>query len=676
MSIQKGKIFKGLLPKDMEAEIKRLELDKLDSFELNYYQQCTPDLLKRLEEEPLLMFIHSDEFERLSFPLNQLPSNFSRRGRVVIRASDDFLAKIADFQHLRVEVIADNISDNLLRFKLKRELQILDNEAEAEKLMQQYSTDQNILTVLNEIGQSLSTERDLNKLLEMIVERCRQFTTADAGSLYLIEPDHEKEQNDNDWLASKQIRFQVAQNESRKVPFSSFVLDIGMESIYGRVAITQKPIVIDDVYKINEKAGYSWGGRKFDQTIGYRTKSMLTVPMVNFRGQTIGVIQLINRKTRPDIKLDNPDTALESVLPFTKKEEGLMMSVASQASISLQNAQLVNDIRNLFEGFINASTQAIESRDPTTSGHSYRVATLTVDLAKNISALNSHQQFSHINYSHEQLEEIRYAALLHDFGKIGVREHVLIKAKKLYPYEHQRLLDRFEYIRTLITLQHTQKQLEAIEKTSSASSDKLIKQTKKELQQSLEDLEKLHEFLEHCNEPIGVSEEDMKQLEKISQTSFISLSGKEMPVISKNELISLKVPRGSLTQQDREEIESHVTHTYRFLSKIPWTANLKSVPDIAHAHHEKLDGSGYPNQLNSSQIPPQSKMMTISDIFDALTALDRPYKKSIPVERALQILSEEANANHIDQDMLDVFIQKRVYELVIKDGKHLNANPE
>jgi HD-GYP domain-containing protein (c-di-GMP phosphodiesterase class II) len=392
--------------------------------------------------------------------------------------------------------------------------------------------------------------------------------------------------------------------------------------------------------------------------------SMLAVPMVNWRGETIGVIQLINRKVDRSIKLEEAASATQYIRPFTEHDARIARSIASQASIAIQNTQLVNSIRMLFDGFIAASVKAIESRDPTTSGHSQRVATLTVALAQKLSDLE-HPKFGGVRYSHENLQEIRYASLLHDFGKIGVREHVLIKAKKLYPDEMTHVLDRFEMIRSNIKLSLLQQKLDTFSTSrNKAQREKLLQQIQEELDKNMKEVQEYADFIRACNEPTVLAQGGFDRLADIAKRSFTNTIGEQVPFLKDKELISLSVPKGSLNENDRKEIESHVTHTYKFLATIPWTPDLRRVPDIAYAHHEKLDGTGYPNRLTTDKIPLQSKMMTVADIYDALTAQDRPYKKALPAERALNILAEESKSGHIDKDLLDIFIQAELFKLV------------
>ena len=424
---------------------------------------------------------------------------------------------------------------------------------------------------------------------------------------------------------------------------------------------------IDDVYYIPEEKEFGWGGKEFDASNGYRSMSMLTVPMVNHQGETIGVIQLINRKTDPSIILSDPKEAEKFIRPFTQHDMRLAMSIASQASVAIQNTQLVDSIRTLFDGFINASVRAIEQRDPTTAGHSQRVATLTVGLAELVDQSDA-PKFRDVKFSREQIKELRYASLLHDFGKIGVREEVLVKAKTLYPHEMQSVKYGFELIRTLTTLKNFENKAGLLENMTGEDTRALIAQAENDFDLEIKDIDELMKFILGCNEPTVLAQGGFDQLHDIAKRMFSKLNGETLNFLNPDELLSLSVKRGSLTELDRKAIEYHVTDTYKFLNTIPWTSNLKNVAEIAYAHHEKLDGTGYPNRLNADTIPIQSKMMTVADIFDALTASDRPYKKALPAERALNILQEEVKAAHIDGDLLEIFIVSEQYKDVLVPG--------
>ena len=628
--------------------------------EVQGYDRLAPDVVARLSREAVILIADLKEFTRLPGSTSVVSQ---AQGRALLLTGERELGEVP-LENLRAYDICDRaLTPGLLTFKLNKAIKEVEFEEEVRARGVEDENRRKALDSMNEIGMALSTEKDLGKLLDLIVTKSREMTWADAGSLYLIEVDPAKPEDPHNYLANKKMRFQVTQGDSKPTPFKSFVVDISRRSIYGNAAITQEHISIPDVYHLDANLEYSWGGKEFDASTGYRTMSMLAVPMVNWRGETIGVIQLINRKVDRSIKLEDPATCEQYIQPFTAHDVRMARSIASQASIAIQNTQLVNSIRTLFDGFIAASVKAIESRDPTTSGHSQRVATLTVGLAQKVSDLNL-AQFGGVQYSHENLQEIRYASLLHDFGKIGVREHVLVKAKKLYPEEMTHVMDRFEAIRSNLKLAEMQHQIETYASVKGKARGRVLKEIQERMDANLKEAQEFLEFIRMCNEPTVLAQGGFERLHDIAKREFQNSLGENVPFLKDKELISLSVPKGSLNDNDRREIESHVTHTYKFLSTIPWTPDLRRVADIAYAHHEKLDGTGYPNKLNAEQIPLQAKMMTIADIYDALTAQDRPYKKALPPERALNILAEEAKGGHIDKALLDVFIQGELYKLV------------
>jgi len=322
---------------------------------------------------------------------------------------------------------------------------------------------------------------------------------------------------------------------------------------------------------------------------------------------------------------------------------------------------LKNDIERLFEGFVNASVTAIEARDPSTSGHSSRVADLTVGLAE---AVNStpNGPYGELFFNPIQIREIRYASLLHDFGKVGVREQVLIKAKKI---EGERLESIYQRLhqRTLEAMRD--RMLEAWSKGSSfdhGAVGALLKEQEEETR-------RLMELVRRSNEPTVLPQEVATELNLLEDLTFQHWSGDKRTLIDPHDLELLKIPKGSLSAKERQEIESHVSYTYKFLSRIPWTTELAGVPEIAWAHHERLNGKGYPRQLKEADIPVQSKLMAVSDVYDALTAADRPYKAAVSVERSLEILAQEAKVNLLDSEVLRIFLEARIFERTIGHGQ-------
>lgn len=545
-----------------------------------------------------------------------------------------------------------------LTLALNRIFAQLQQEQELRRLSQQIELQRHRLRDLNQIGASLSTERNLDRLLDKILESSMEITASDSGSLYLVEA---KSEGENDNPDNRQLRFKWSRCLSLELDFSEFVMDMNECSIAGSVAVNGRALNIADVYEIDPDLPYGFN-MSFDQNTGYRSKSMLTVPMKNPKGEVIGVLQVINKKQnwKQPLELDNETALNQAIQVYTREDEELLSSLASQAAVAIENARLYAAIQSLFEGFIRASVQAIESRDPTTSGHSERVAVLTVGLAKRLDRLTE-GPYAQVRFSREDLKEINYASLLHDFGKIGVREHVLVKADKLYPHELNEIQHRFRYLRKSLENRFHVKKLELILKIGPERAQQHLAELEQEYQRDLAELKQDFEIILQANRPSILAEEVSEQLHQIQQKYF-QVDEEEIHLLNDFELSRLSIKKGSLDPDERLEIESHVTHTFHFLSQIPWTRELRNVPQIAYAHHEKLNGRGYPRGLSSTEIPLQSKMMTISDIYDALTASDRPYKKALPVQRALDILGFEVKDGMLDAELYKIFMDAKVYE--------------
>jgi HD-GYP domain-containing protein (c-di-GMP phosphodiesterase class II) len=507
------------------------------------------------------------------------------------------------------------------------------------------------ISKLTRIGMSLGNEKDFTKLLRDILFSAREICIADGGSLYLVEKD------DNG--VAKNLRFKVSALDLKT---SEFIMPINKQSISGYVAFTGQLLNIPDAYNLPSNVEYKFNN-EYDKLKNYYSKSMLVVPMKNHTGEVIGVIQLINKKRNFNQKLSPEQMKGNDVTPFDKYSEDLVMSVAGQAAVAIQNNNLIMDIEKLFEGFVTASVSAIESRDPTTSGHSFRVAEFTVGLANLVDSLDS-GIFKDVKFTYDQMREIRYASLLHDFGKVGVREKVLVKSKKLESHQLDIIKWRFFYLQKDIEAKFNQKKIDFLKNNGSMGFSDFEKQIDVEFQVEKERLKDLMDIIIKCNEPSILEQSSSRLLDDIAKINYDFLDGSSYPLITQTEYNFLSIKKGSLDTQERLEIESHVEHTYQFLSKIPWTDGLKAIPRIAHAHHEKLDGTGYPRGLQNHEIPIQSKMMTIADIYDALTDKDRPYKKAIPVERALDILKMEVKDNHVDNDLLNVFIEGKVFDIL------------
>jgi HD-GYP domain-containing protein (c-di-GMP phosphodiesterase class II) len=519
----------------------------------------------------------------------------------------------------------------------------LDAEAELDRLERD-------LSELNAIGIRLSAEANPRSLLETILSKAREITTSDAGSLYIV---------DETGADGPHLRFALAQNDSVSVPFRAATLPLTDESVAGHVALTGRIVNLVDAYTPPPDSPFMIN-RWFDDQTGYRTQSMLVVPMRTPQGDTIGALQLINCKGDWRGSLADARHVARHVRPYGPRHEKLAGSLASQAAVAIHNRRLYLSIRDLFEGFVKASVSAIEARDPTTSGHSFRVAELTVGLAEVVDRCDS-GPYAALRFGADEMMELRYASLLHDFGKVGVREHVLVKSKKLYPADLERIRHRVEILKRELALRTAGAKLEAATARRNDYAE-LAKRLDAELAAALADLDRHLGLIVVANEPSVQTRELGNDVVAIAGRVWHDAEGSPRAILTPDEARVLAIPRGSLTDAERRDIQDHVVHTLDFLRRIPWTKELRRVPDIAGAHHERLDGTGYPNGARAEQIPVQSRMMAIADIYDALTATDRPYKKAVRPEEALAILDAERRAGALDPILLDLFIAARVFD--------------
>ncbi len=498
---------------------------------------------------------------------------------------------MADFRFLRL----------IREPQLERAVEEL--KLENAKLRQTMEAEKSKLEHLLNASLELSTERDTQSLCEKILKIMRELCQSEGASLYLVDHDQ------------KALHFSHVQNEKMEVEYKHFTLPVDETSMAGACAARKKIIHVPDVNHIPTTETFKFN-QKFDEKSQYQTKSILCFPLQKSDQDLVGVIQLVNSKRE---------------MGFTDQDIELGTALSTHIAVSLETALLYSDIENLFEGFIKASVTAIESRDPTTSGHSERVAKLTVKLAEEVT-LNSQPIFRDVRFTDSELRQLRYASLLHDFGKIGVPELVLLKEKKLFPVELREIELR---IKLLKAVHH----------------------------EEAPELDRIWKMITSANEPSVVFEAAKNDLSQFVDKKF-NVMGEDIPLITNDEWKRLSIPKGSLTTEDRSQIESHVIHTFRFLAQIPWTKHLKNVPTIAQSHHEKLDGTGYPQQLKAPEIPFESQIMAITDIYDALTAADRPYKKSLPPEKALEILFDDAKKGKINKELVQLFSEQKVFKVL------------
>jgi HD-GYP domain-containing protein (c-di-GMP phosphodiesterase class II) len=486
---------------------------------------------------------------------------------------------------------------------------------------------------LNQIGIALTSETHLPTLLELIVREVRGFTRADAGSLYSVD--------------RNQLRFEVAQNDTLEArrsqvyeSFRPYPMPLDKTSIAGYVAITGETLNISDVYDLTGEEEYRFNPA-FDDRNRYRTRSMLVVPIRTHQNEILGVLQLIN-------SLDEQN----NVIVFDSEQEDLVASIASQAAATIQNARLINAVHEIFAALVRYSASAIDARSPHTAGHSRRVATYSMRLARSVNE-ETDGILADMFFSDKELEELSYAAWLHDIGKIGVREELLERVDRLTPASMELISTRFEAIKLAVARDfESRRRVEG----GSKETDHI------ELEKRLREVDKDLEFIRKINKAMRLSTEEIRRIEKIQTKNFRNARGEVRAYLSEEEVHHLSLPSGNLTGKEFQEVRGHVLQTLNIINKIPFTNDLERIPVIAAAHHEKLDGSGYPLGLTASDITIQARILGIADVYDALTASDRPYRGAMPVQEALQHLIKEVEEGKLDRNLVDLFVRKKLYE--------------
>ena len=498
---------------------------------------------------------------------------------------------------------------------------------------------------LSGIGIALSSERNLNKLLEMIVDEARDFTNADGGTLYLLKED--------------KLHFEIIQNASMNIrmrgtsdQIASFPpLQLDKSNVSAYVAIEKKAVNISDVFETDE---FDFQGpRKFFEKTGYRSKSMLVVPMMNHEDEVIGVLQLINAM----------DMESGEIIPFADEFVDLTQSLASQAAVAITNVKLLDDIENLFESFIKVMATAIDERTPYNVNHTRRVAEITLLLAQEINDCKE-GKFADVFFNEDQLNELRIAAWMHDVGKVTTPEWVMDKATKL-----QKIFDRIEFI---------------VERFDNIKKDFIIKEQGNKVDiltnggsDTKQEIAKIDERIKNFTDEIDadiktivkanqpgefMQDADIENIKAIAAKKYIDQNGGKKPYLTDDEVKNLSIRKGSITDEEREIMQNHATVTKKMLDEIPFTKKLKNVPIYAGGHHECPNGKGYPQGLKGDELPMQARIMAVADFYEALTAPDRPYKKALPQDVALNIVSKVASDNCLDKDIYDLFVTNKVYE--------------
>jgi HD-GYP domain-containing protein (c-di-GMP phosphodiesterase class II) len=517
------------------------------------------------------------------------------------------------------------------------------------------------LKKLAKIGIALSAEKNTKKLLEMIVTCARDFTNADAGTLYTVDE------------TNKRLNFEIIQNDSLgtklggvsggEIELPPVPLEIEGQPNYSNVssyvALSGKTINIADVYEAKD---FDFTGpRKYDEQTGYRSRSMLVIPLKNHANEIIGVLQLLNAK----------DLKSNEVIAFSEEYMELISALASQAAVALENNQLIEDLRNLFDSFIQGIATAIDEKSPYTGGHIRRVTELTMKIANEINS-TLEGSFANKKFTNDELEELRIATWLHDVGKITTPEFIIDKATKLETiFDRGKLIEtRFELIKQSVETNYLKEKIKLIE--SKKENKEELNRIYEKFCQDIENIEAEKEFITQCNIPGEFrEEEEFDLLQKIGHKSYL-LNGTEEKYLSDDELYNLSIRKGSLTKEEREKIKDHVLMSIKILEKLPFPKKLSRVSEFAGGHHELLDGSGYPKGLTAEQLPLQARIMALADIFESLTAKDRPYKKPLKLSETIKILTQMRKENKIDPDLFELFINSNI----LKDYTKKELNPE
>ena len=500
------------------------------------------------------------------------------------------------------------------------------------------------------VGIALTGERDLERLLQLILSTARELVGADAGSLFLIE-----ERN-----GSSLLRFVLAQNDSVPATMVTTTMPMDTSSLAGYVATTGEVVTVADARFLADDVPYRFN-RSFDLAIGYHTRSVLAAPIATRTDQVIGVLQLINRKAERGGRILSEEAADRLVRPFAEPEAAVIRALAAQAAVAIENTRLVREIEELFEGFVRAAVVTIEQRDPSTSGHSLRVAHFTTALARAAEKAVA-GPYRGLAFSRDEMTQLRYAALLHDFGKVGVREAVLTKARKLEPDRLALVQERFRHAGRAREVAMLRQLLLELQRLGRAPTDADLGNLEAALGNVRADLGASLAAVLAANEPTILEEGTRRAVEELQGASFVGDGGIDVPLVRAEEARALLVSRGSLDDLERQEMESHVVRSYEFLLTIPWPKRFAKVPALAYAHHEKLNGRGYPNRLVAAAIPLEVRMITIADIFDALTTGDRPYRRASAPERALAVLADETREGFLDPDLVRLFVDARIFE--------------
>ena len=498
---------------------------------------------------------------------------------------------------------------------------------------------------LTSIGISLSKERNSLLLLEKILEGAKDITSADAGTLYLVK--------------DKQLHFEILQTDSMSlsmggtseqainlapIPLIKEDGEPNLQNVSAYTAVTGQTTNIPDAYSVD---GFNFQGTKiYDQENNYRSKSFLTIPMRNHEDEIIGVLQLINAQ----------DRSTKEVVPFSFRDQKLAESLTSQAAITLTNYQLIGNLKELLEKFIEMIANAIDDKSPYTGGHCRRVPEIASLIAD---AINKCDQpaFKNVTFNEQDLYELNIAALLHDCGKITTPVHVVDKATKL-----ETINDRISLVAERVEILKKEAEIHLLKIKLESNDREIINVAEQEYQSFLHRLDQDFVVITQANKGSEfMGEEARENLKRIAEYSWQDAKGNKCKLLNDDELLNLSIAKGTLNEQERKIVNHHIVMSQSMLSSLPFPKHLKNVPEIAGNHHERMDGKGYPNGIEGKELSIQARLMCIADIFEALTADDRPYKKAMNLSTAITILGKMKLDSHIDGDLFDLFVSEKIY---------------
>jgi len=503
---------------------------------------------------------------------------------------------------------------------------------------------------LIEIGHSLTVEKNLDILMEQIMLGAKNLSGADGGTLYLVTDDE------------KRLKFTVVQTDSLNIKMGGNLGEItwpelplykedgthNREMVAALCALDGELINIPDVY---EAEGFNFDGtKKFDEGTGYRTKSMLVVPMKNHDGDVIGVLQLLNKKDETG-----------RTISFTFEDERLINSMSSQAAVSIENTRLIKGLEALLDAFIKVIATAIDEKSPYTGGHIGRVAKISMMIVDEINKDNT--VFKDKFYNDDQKKELRIAAWMHDIGKITTPEYVVDKSTKL-----ETIYDRINTIKAKFEILKRDKEIEFLKKKLDVKSEEELKALELIFQKEIEQLNSEMQFVETAN--IGgefMADDKIERIKNIAKKS-LKIADETLDLLTDNEVYNLCIRKGTLTNEEREKINNHALMSIKMLEKLPFPKKLRNVPQMAGGHHEKVGGGGYPFGLKGDEISFEARILAVADVFEALTAHDRPYKSANSLNQAIKILSFMVKDEELDRDLVKFFIDKKLHMKYAKDN--------